>query len=140
MVCRRVCVCHACTRTLTKFVMRTAGRPHTSHDGECERRASPHLHAHGRCLGHAYQPALDTRTHLSHTVFPTTFLPAAEMLVRWWSLLPTGQLKSMVNICQQFITVRLYHTQRVDDAVIAGTRVYAGRIQTLRVVESDPVV
>eukprot|EP00966_Prymnesium_polylepis_P098751 2286548-Prymnesium_polylepis.1 len=31
----------------------------------------------------------------------------------------------MVSICQQFITVRLYHTQRVDDAVIAGTRVLA---------------
>lgn len=44
-------------------------------------------------------------------------------LIRWWSLLPTAQLQQMVATCQQFITVRLYHTQRIDDAVVAGTRV-----------------
>ena len=47
----------------------------------------------------------------------------AASLVRWWSLLPPMQLGQMVSTCQQFITVRLYHTQRIDDAVIAGTRV-----------------
>ena len=34
-----------------------------------------------------------------------------------------AQLQQMVSVCQQFITVMLYYTQRVDDAVIAGTRV-----------------
>lgn len=47
----------------------------------------------------------------------------SDALVRWLSVLPTQQLQQMVSICQQFITVRLYHTQRVDDAVIAATRV-----------------
>ncbi|KAL1525705.1 hypothetical protein AB1Y20_020551 [Prymnesium parvum] len=47
----------------------------------------------------------------------------SDTLIRWLSIMPTQQLQQMVSICQQFITVRLYHTQRVDDAVIAGTRV-----------------
>jgi len=38
-------------------------------------------------------------------------------------VLPTSELQHMVSICQQFVTVRLYQTQRIDDAVIAGTRV-----------------
>ncbi|KAL3914839.1 MAG: hypothetical protein SGPRY_007480 [Prymnesium sp.] len=54
----------------------------------------------------------------------STLPPAcSDTLIRWLSLLPSHQLQQMVSICQQFITVRLYHTLRVDDAVIAGTRV-----------------
>ena len=50
-------------------------------------------------------------------------VPCAERLASWWSLLPARQLRHMVSICQQFISVRLCHTQRIDDAVIAATRV-----------------
>ena len=32
-------------------------------------------------------------------------------------------MEQMVAVCQQFLTVRLCHTQRIDDAVIAATRV-----------------
>jgi hypothetical protein len=49
--------------------------------------------------------------------------PCADRLASWWSLLPTAQLGQMVAVCQQFLTVRLCHTQRIDDAVIAATRV-----------------
>jgi len=50
-------------------------------------------------------------------------LQCADRLASWWSLLPTRQMEQMVAICQQFLTVRLCHTQRIDDAVIAATRV-----------------
>jgi len=49
--------------------------------------------------------------------------PCTAQLVRWLSVLPAEQMQQMVSVCQQFVTVRLYHTQRIDDAVIAGTRV-----------------
>ncbi|KOO24665.1 ubiquitin-protein ligase e3a isoform 2 [Chrysochromulina tobinii] len=49
--------------------------------------------------------------------------PIADRLSSWWSLLPTRQMEQMVAVCQQFLTVRLCHTQRIDDAVIAATRV-----------------
>ena len=49
--------------------------------------------------------------------------PCVDRLAFWLSLLPTRQLAQMVTIVQQFLTVRLCHTQRIDDAVIAATRV-----------------
>ena len=49
--------------------------------------------------------------------------PCVDRLVFWWSLLPCRQVEQMVLVCQQFLTVRLCHTQRIDDAVIAVTRV-----------------
>ena len=48
--------------------------------------------------------------------------PCCTQLVRWWSLLPAALLQQMVAVCQQFITVRLYYTQRIDDAVVAVRR------------------
>ena len=50
-------------------------------------------------------------------------LQCADRLARWWSQVPTAHMLQMVNVCQQFLTVRLCHTQRIDDAVIAATRV-----------------
>jgi len=49
--------------------------------------------------------------------------PCAERFAQWLSLLPPSQLEQMLAVCQQFLTVRLCHTQRIDDAVIAATRV-----------------
>jgi len=49
--------------------------------------------------------------------------PCVDRLVCWWSLLPCRQLEQMLFVCQQFLTVRLCHTQRIDDAVMAVTRV-----------------
>jgi len=48
--------------------------------------------------------------------------PCADRLVYWWSLLPCRQIEQLLLVCQQFLTVRLCHTQRIDDAVIAVTR------------------
>ena len=50
-------------------------------------------------------------------------LACVDRLVCWWSLLPCIQLEQIVLVVQQFLTVRLCHTMRIDDAVIAGTRV-----------------
>jgi len=47
----------------------------------------------------------------------------AALLERWWSHLAANQLQQLVVVVQQFLTVRLYHTQRIDDAVVAATRV-----------------
>ena len=44
-------------------------------------------------------------------------LPCAAQLVRWLSVLPTSELQQMVSVCQQFVTVRLYQTQRIDVAL-----------------------
>ena len=49
--------------------------------------------------------------------------PCVDRLAFWLSLLPVQQLEHAVDVCQQFLTVRLCHTQRIDDAVIAATRV-----------------
>jgi hypothetical protein len=49
--------------------------------------------------------------------------PCVELLESWWSMLPAKLLLHMVSVCQQFLTVRLCTTQRIDDAVIAATRV-----------------
>lgn len=52
-------------------------------------------------------------------------LPAAcsVLLTRWWSHLPADALRRIVSVVHQFLTVRLFYTQRIDDAVIAGTKV-----------------
>ena len=49
--------------------------------------------------------------------------PCVDRIAFWWSLLPPAQLAQMLAVCQQFLTVRLCHTQRIDDAVIAATQV-----------------
>ena len=49
--------------------------------------------------------------------------PCAALLERWWSQLSATQLQQLIAVVQQFLTVRLYHTQRIDDAVVAATRV-----------------
>ena len=49
--------------------------------------------------------------------------PCVDRIVFWWSLFPCSQLEQMLLVCQQFLTVRLCHTQRIDDAVVAATRV-----------------
>ena len=47
----------------------------------------------------------------------------SALLERWWSQLGCTQLQQLIVVVQQFLTVRLYHTQRIDDAVVAATRV-----------------
>ena len=42
---------------------------------------------------------------------------------RWWSHWPESALARLVVVLQQFLSVRLCHTQRIDDAVVAATRV-----------------
>ena len=49
--------------------------------------------------------------------------PCTDRLASWMSLLPAHQLLYMVKVCHQFLTVRLVSTQRIDDAVMAATRV-----------------
>jgi len=52
-------------------------------------------------------------------------MPAAcsALLTRWWSHVPPALLERVVGVVHQFITVRLYYTQRIDEAIIAGTKV-----------------
>jgi len=45
------------------------------------------------------------------------------LLTRWWSHVPVTVLQRLVAVVHQFITVRLFYTQRIDEAVIASTRV-----------------
>ena len=37
--------------------------------------------------------------------------PCAALLERWWSQLSATQLQQLIAVVQQFLTVRLYHTQ-----------------------------
>ena len=37
--------------------------------------------------------------------------PCAALLEQWWSQLSPTQLQQLIAVVQQFLTVRLYHTQ-----------------------------
>ena len=53
--------------------------------------------------------------------------PCAALLEQWWSQLSPTQLQQLIAVVQQFLTVRLYHTQvsaraRARDTVRARAR------------------